>query len=134
MIKAFDPARTEDIRDYQSWVKKHTPIEKVEARFLEHESDLLAITPRKSTHSAPIINHYLAFGVPLALLLALVTFAMIPDLLGRTFVVAIIAVLEGAVVYFMGLSSVMAIREWILCAVMYVFPPLPFICDLLNGS
>ncbi|KAJ9667881.1 hypothetical protein H2201_002067 [Coniosporium apollinis] len=115
MIKTFEPARTNVIRNYQSWMKKHTPIDRSEARFLNHESDLLAVTPQRATNDEHNTSRYSALGIVVALLLPLLAFVVMSGALGRLFVAAIIGVSEAAVVVYMDLTSLMPIQEWITC-------------------
>lgn len=116
MINTFESAQTDEIRDYRSWMEKHMPIDKSEARFLSHESDLLAVTSQRTTKSGSDINQCSALGVLFALLLPLVAFIIVSGALGRLFVAVIIGMAEAAVVVYMDLTSLMPAQEWITCA------------------
>ncbi len=101
-------------------MEKHAPIEKAEARFLQHEQDLLAVTPLRAGNHSQDINHFSAVAVVLALLLPLVALAIVSSPLGRMFIAVMVALAEAAVIVSTDLVSLMPIREWITCATVWV--------------
>ncbi|KAF2195406.1 hypothetical protein K469DRAFT_544281 [Zopfia rhizophila CBS 207.26] len=120
MIKNLDPANTEDIQAYRTWMEKHAPIEHAEARFLEHKNDLLALSRRRSAINVGGVGLHqsAAIALPLILLLPLMAFAMIPGLLGRLFIIILIGAAVVVVVASTELMSLMTVQDWLKCASM----------------
>lgn len=48
MRQSLPRASPKDIQTYRSWMDEHTPIAKTEARFLEHELDLVSLNTRRT--------------------------------------------------------------------------------------
>ncbi|KAF2005901.1 hypothetical protein P154DRAFT_288311 [Amniculicola lignicola CBS 123094] len=117
MLKNLDPAGEEDAQTYHNWLEKHAPIDRAEARFLEHKSDLLAVSRRKSAFAVGGVGLHQSFAIalPLILMLPLTSFAMIPGLLGRLFIIILIGSMEIYLVVSTELLRLMTIKEWTLC-------------------
>jgi hypothetical protein len=133
MVKSLEPANTEDIQAYRSWLEKHAPIESAESRFLERKDDLLTVAPRRRTSSAgggggasgaAVVeggvgpHQRAAVGLPLIAVLPLMSFGIVPGLLGRLFVLSLIGAGEVLVVTSSELMELMSVREWFICASM----------------
>lgn len=96
LTKSLDPASQSDIAAYRSWIAAHTPIDENESAFLHQGSDLLSITcaprpgssrPRATTAlETPIVL------VAFALLSTVVVFKVVPQLLGRLVISAMVGV------------------------------------------
>ena len=118
MLKKLDPANTEDIQAYRSWIEKRSPIDHAETRFLERKTDLLAVKGGRSASSVGGVASYqsAAIWLPLILVLPLMAFAIVPGLLGRLF---ILTLLGGAIMKLLTstkeLMDMMTIREWAGC-------------------
>jgi hypothetical protein len=121
-LRELDPASTEDIQAYRAWVEKRTPIEHCETRFLERKNDLLAVSRRASvspTHGGQPQSGLI--WLPLVLVAPLLAFAIVPSLLGRLIVIALIG--AGGlwqVTSTPELMSYMTIQEWSVAASWYV--------------
>jgi hypothetical protein len=90
LVKELDPASTEDIQAYRAWMEKRAPIEFAETRFLERKHDLLAVSRRTSEMAARGAQHLsAAIWLPLVLVLPFLAFAIVPSLLGRLIVIAL---------------------------------------------
>ena len=120
MVKTLDPAKIEDIQTYRSWIEQHSPIESSEVRFLERQTDLLAVSPRRSASTVGGVGSHqsAAVGLPLIAMLPLMAFAIVPSLLGRLFIITLIGAGEVMVVTSTELIDFMTVREWSLCASM----------------
>src|ERR1700755_354992 len=120
MLRNLDPANTEDIQTYHTWMEKHALIAQAEARFLERKNDLLAVSRRRSATSVGGVGPHqsIAIGLPLIGVLPLIALAVVPTLLGRLFIIVLIGGLEVAVVASTELIDFMTIREWVVCASM----------------
>ncbi|KAF2012370.1 hypothetical protein BU24DRAFT_485773 [Aaosphaeria arxii CBS 175.79] len=117
MIKDLGPAKAGDIQTYQKWMEQRTPIEGPEAQFLKRKNDLVAI-PRRESRSLIIgglPQQSQAIYLPLILVLPLMAFAIVPGLLGRLFVIAMIAAVEVKIVMTTELKDFMTAREWVMC-------------------
>jgi hypothetical protein len=116
MVKKVDTAETEDIQAYRTWVEKRTPIDYAETRFLNHSTDLLAVSRRKSTSTVDGVPSPQALAplLPFILILPLAVFSMVPGLLGRLFLLVVIS--GGIIKVTMSmkeLRELMTPREWL---------------------
>lgn len=118
MVKTLDPANAEDIQAYRSWMEKRTPIDHTETRFLEHNSDLLAVSEGASACAVGGVTPRQsgAIWLPLVLVLPLMIFAIVPGLLGR---LAILSLTGAATMNLIAssneLTDMMTAREWAGC-------------------
>lgn len=113
-------AQVDDIRAYQAWMKKHTPIDKPEARFLEHEHDLVTVVPQQRQTSGSEAGRMEPATPCLLLLLCvlpLVAFAVITGFLARILLLLVVGVAEMAMVSSTGVGRLMSVREWSISAV-----------------
>lgn len=125
LLKDLDPASPEATSAYRAWIEKREPIDYVETRFLERKDDLLAVSRKQSASvggdsnpraSQPPPNLAVVW-FPLALILPLMAFAMIPNLIGRIVVMVLIGAAELKVVTSTPeLIGFMTSREWIIAA------------------
>ncbi|OCL02787.1 hypothetical protein AOQ84DRAFT_304009 [Glonium stellatum] len=120
VVKSLDPANSEDLQVYRTWMEKHAPVEKFESQFLDHKNDLFSITRSKLVSSSSGVGpiQSTALGLSLILLLPLLAFAMIPGLLGRLFIIILIGSTEATVVASTELIFLMTVKEWVTCASM----------------
>lgn len=136
MVKSLEPASADEVQAYRSWLERHAPIETAEARFLERKEDLLAVAPqRKAIHNsrsggggggvaaaAGVVGEGLhqraAVGLPLIAVLPLMSYGIVPGLLGRLFILSLIGTGEVLVVTSSELMGLMSVREWFVCASM----------------
>jgi hypothetical protein len=121
LLKEMDPAGAEDIQAYRAWMDKRSPIDFTESRFLERKSDLLAVSRRPAVVSttrggqdkSAVIWHALALVLPL------LAFAIVPSLVGRLVVIALIGAAEvRQVTLTPELMSYMTIQEWSIAGAM----------------
>lgn len=117
MSKEMDAAQPKDIQAYRAWLEERKPIDYAETRFLQHSSDLLAVSRRSANTGGGASSHQsAAIFLPLILVLPLMAFAIVPGLLGRLF---ILVVIEGGIIKIVmstkELLELMTPREWAGC-------------------
>jgi hypothetical protein len=119
MIKEVDPASTEDVQAYRTWMEQRRPVDYAETRFLQNDTDLLAVPRRRSASTGGGVPspQSAAIFLPLILVLPLMAFAIVPGLLGRLFVLVVIG---GGIIKVITttreLVELMTPREWTGCA------------------
>ena len=119
---ALPAAGAEQVATYRRWMGEHAPVHEVEARFLQCENDLVApATARKSASSEDRIwgVGHVAAALPVALMLPLLLFSLIPTLGGRLLVTALIAVGAFIVAATTRVRHLMPAREWAICGSAY---------------
>ncbi|KAF2711524.1 hypothetical protein K504DRAFT_223157 [Pleomassaria siparia CBS 279.74] len=118
MLKNLDAANAEDMHAYHSWMERHVPIDRTEARFLERKGDLLTVSQRRSATAVGGVRpqQSAAIGLPLILVLPLMAFAVVPGLLGRLFIVMLIGGAEVMLVTWTELLDLMTVKEWVACS------------------
>lgn len=99
-------------------MKQRNPIHEAESRFLERQTDLVTFSSRRhasNDHGAGT-NQHVAMWLPL---LPFVAFSIVPGLLGRIVVIALIsAVGLRTVTLTPELMAIMTVREWMYAASM----------------
>ena len=90
LSQSIDTASSEDIKVYKDWITKHAPVIDAEAAFLDHTSDLAAITARKSVKLDPPETSAMASGF--AVLLTIIAFKMVPQFCSRLVIGAIVGI------------------------------------------
>lgn len=95
-------------------MEKRAPIEHAETRFLERKHDLLAVSRgRIVSTTRGATDQSIALWFALVLVLPLLAFAIVPSLLGRLVVIALIGAAEARLVMSTPeLMSYMSVREW----------------------
>ncbi|KAN0083037.1 hypothetical protein V8E54_002125 [Elaphomyces granulatus] len=90
VIQMMPQASQKDITFYRAWMQQHSPVSKTVSRFLDHNQDLVSITPRPilSGNTAPIYSTISVVSV--AILLPLLAFSTISEVSGRLVVVTIV--------------------------------------------
>ncbi|KAF2845182.1 hypothetical protein T440DRAFT_282048 [Plenodomus tracheiphilus IPT5] len=119
LLKELDPTTAEDVQAYRTWMDKRTPIDYAETRFLAREQDLVAVSHKSSATTNHNVRHHHSAAVwfPLTLTLPLMAFAMIPSVLGRLVVIALICGAElWMVTVTPELREFMSTQEWISAA------------------
>lgn len=97
-------------------MRKHTPVDKTEARFLEHEQDLVAVVNHQRSGGSSTTQST-TLCLPLLCVLPLVAFAVITGFLRRVFVLLVVGVAETVVVSSTDLGRLMSVRDWTGCAI-----------------
>lgn len=108
MAKDAAPADMGVVGVYRSWMAKHRPIHEIESRFLQRGEDL--IMPRQAVER-PAKNVALAY-LPVALMLPLLLFSIIPTLGGRLLVTLLIAGAAVMVVMTTSIKGLLSRKEW----------------------
>lgn len=116
MAKDAAPAEDIVVDAYRSWVGKHRPVHEVETRFLQRAEDL--VMPGKGV-DRPAKNVALAY-LPVALMLPLLLFSLIPTLGGRLLVTVLIAGGAFLVAATTRIRTLLCAREWAVCGAAYV--------------
>ena len=122
MAQRATSAEDEHVTAYQQWMSKHTPIHDVEARFLQKVKDLVVpgTPPTASTSVDQPTKHAALAYLPVALMLPLLLFSIIPTLGGRLIVTALIAIGAFVVAAATRIRQVLPGRDWAVCGAIYV--------------
>ncbi|PLB52860.1 hypothetical protein P170DRAFT_423674 [Aspergillus steynii IBT 23096] len=121
VLQTLPRASEKDTETYRTWMKEHNPIAAAETRFLDHAQDLISLAPRaisspsnSSVYSAIII-------ASAAILLPLLSFAMIAEFSGRLLVVALVGGAAAAIAsnYSTGAEHLVASQDGWRCATLY---------------
>ncbi|KAK4613385.1 hypothetical protein CLAFUW4_09257 [Fulvia fulva] len=128
MAKDSCPAEKLQVIAYQHWLKEKAAIHEIETRFLQSEKDLiqpgkakLVLPPAQSPE--PLYRptkHAALTCLPVALMLPLLLFALIPTLTGRLVVTTLIACGTFMVAATTRIRHLMPAREWAVCGAAYV--------------
>lgn len=121
MANESAPADREQVDRYKEWMSKHAPIHEIETRFLQREDDL--VSPGKGsvsvkTDGAP--KHAALAYLPLALMLPLLLYSVIPSLAGRLVVTSLVAVGVFVVATTTQVRQLMAAKDWAVSGGAYV--------------
>lgn len=121
MANESAPADREQVDRYKEWMSKHAPVHEVETRFLQCEDDLVSpgkafipLVPKASTEHAALAY------LPVALMLPLLLYSVIPSLAGRLVVTTLIAVGVFVVATTTQIRQLMAARDWAVSGGAYV--------------
>ena len=109
MVQQLDPANTQEIEAYRSWLDKRAAIDHAETRFLDHGKDLLTVSERRRSADAVggvVSRPSGAIWLPPVLVLPLMVFAIVPGFLGRLVILS----MTGAAVTKL-ISSTRELRE-----------------------
>lgn len=120
MVKDTSPADAKEIAEYQTWMAKHTPVAEMEARFLQHGKDLIAPCQICPSHERRATKHAALAYLPVALMLPLLLFSIIPTIAGRLIVTALIAVGAFIVAATTRIRNLLGGRDWAVCGAVYV--------------
>ncbi|KAF1357945.1 hypothetical protein EJ07DRAFT_126344 [Lizonia empirigonia] len=118
-VKNLPSASSSDVDKYRAWMKQRNPIHQAEIRFLERHTDLVTFATKGYTstgnNTAGSIQHA-AIWFPL---LPFVAFSIVPSLLGRIVVIALIsAVGLRMVTSTPEFRAILSVREWMYAASM----------------
>jgi hypothetical protein len=109
----------DQVASYVEWMNKHAPIHPVETQFLLRRPDLIVPGTKSATLDRPTKHAALAY-LPIALMLPLVLYSIIPSLAGRLVVTAFIAIGAFIVAATTKIRQLMPAREWAVCGGAYV--------------
>lgn len=138
VIQTLPRASDSDIKTYRTWMKDRKPITAAETRFLDHDQDLVSITPflpsstaGPSKPSSPSIFPAIVIAST-AILLPLLAFSMVSEFTGRLVLVAIVGGAASVVAghHSTGTEQFVDPRDGWRCAMGYV---LFFLLILLNS-
>ena len=119
VAKSASAAKDEDIRAYQDWMGRHAPVHEMEARFLQAGRDL--VMPGKTDDDGASSPKQAALAcLPVGLVLPLLLFSLIPTLLGRLVVTALIAGGAFIVAATTRIRHLMPVREWAVCGAAFM--------------
>lgn len=127
IAKDAEPAGQEQVSTYREYLNSKTPIHEVETRFLaqRNEADLISLhqqaKPDHQDRNDTITTKHAALTcLPVALMLPLLLFAVIPSFAGRLVVTALIAVGVFMVAATTRVWECLEAREWAVCGAGYV--------------
>lgn len=120
--KSGSRALSGDISAYRQWMEKHSPVHAAESSFLQREDDL--VMPGKS-EPPPVVKdmptkHAALAYLPVALMLPLLLFSIIPTLAGRLAVTFLIAAGAFIVAATTQIRHFLPFREWAVCGTTYI--------------
>ncbi|RMY41794.1 hypothetical protein D0865_12192 [Hortaea werneckii] len=119
VARSASSAKEEDVRAYQDWMSRHAPVHEMEARFLQAGRDL--VLPGKTDEADATSTKQAALAcLPAGLMLPLLLFSLIPTLLGRLVVTALIAGGVFIVAATTRIRHLMPVREWAVCGAAYM--------------
>ncbi|RMZ31158.1 hypothetical protein D0859_04712 [Hortaea werneckii] len=119
VARSASSAKDEDVRAYQDWMSRHAPVHEMEARFLQAGRDL--VLPGKTDEDDASSTKQAALAcLPAGLMLPLLLFSLIPTLLGRLVVTALIAGGAFIVAATTRIRHLMPVREWAVCGAAYM--------------
>lgn len=119
MARDSTSADTGQISAYQQWMNKHAPIHEVETKFLQWTEDLIMPGKVATSLYTPTKHAALAY-LPVALMLPLLLYSIIPTLIGRLVVTALIAVGAFIIAGTTRIRQLLSAREWGVCGAVYV--------------
>ena len=126
LTKNLEPASTTDITAYREWIAKRAPIAKEEAAFLDHEADLVVAGPHKtlippslSTQADRELQADVVI-VAFTLVSTVIVFRVVPQLLARLVISAMVGIASLCTLQPSVLSNVRSIRDWRKSIVTYV--------------
>ena len=120
---ASTSATEEEIEAYRQWMAERNPVHEVETRFLQRTEDLVVpdvVAAAGSTTSRRSFRHAALAYLPVALMLPLLLFSIIPTLSGRLAVTALIAAGAFIVAGTTRIRHLLPLREWAVCGAAYV--------------
>ncbi|RHZ66903.1 uncharacterized protein CDV56_109057 [Aspergillus thermomutatus] len=95
VLQTIPSASDQDIETYRTWMNEHSPIVTAESRFLDHSKDLISLSPRRATYTAPVYSAIIIASA--AIILPLLAFSMISEFSGRILVVALVGGAAAAI-------------------------------------
>ncbi|KAA8646255.1 hypothetical protein EYZ11_000595 [Aspergillus tanneri] len=121
VLEIFPRASEQDAETYRTWMKEHTPIATAETRFLDHTQDLISLAPRAALHSSNSPVYSAIIIASAAILLPLLSFAMIAEFSGRLLVVAMVGGAASVIAsnYSTGVEHLVASQDGWRCATLY---------------
>ncbi|KAJ4992578.1 hypothetical protein SVAN01_01961 [Stagonosporopsis vannaccii] len=118
-VKHLPSARSSDVDKYRAWMKQRKPIHEAESRFLERQADLVTFSMKRHSSVDPSAgtSQHVAMWLPL---LPFVAFSIVPSLLGRMVVIALISAAGlRTVTSTPELMTIMTVREWMYATSIY---------------
>lgn len=122
VLQTLPRASEKDTETYRTWMKEHTPIAAAETRFLDHAQDLISLAPRGISGSSNSSVYSAIIIASAAILLPLLSFAMISEFSGRLLVVAVVGGAAAAIASnsSTGAEQLVASQDGWRCATLYV--------------
>ena len=115
LTKSLDPASQTDIAAYRAWIAEHTPIDEQESEFLQKDSDLLSIVPQPGTKISSRAGTALETPIVLvafALLSTVVVFKVVPQILGRLVISAMVGLASLCALSPEVMTNLRCVRDW----------------------
>ncbi|KAL8999593.1 MAG: hypothetical protein Q9169_001553 [Polycauliona sp. 2 TL-2023] len=89
LAASLSPSSHSDIKTYQRWLAKHTPLVEPEAAFIQHRKDLVTVNSQ-AQHTSPMILEYSPITVALTILTTIIVFKFVPQFFARLVMSAVI--------------------------------------------
>lgn len=128
LAKDSSPVEAEQLATYRDWMAEKSPIHDMEAKFLQKEQDL--VQPGATRSSQPTqdfaVSHPSSKNtavlscLPVALMLPLLLYSIIPTLAGRLVVTLLIGIAVFLVAATTRIRHMLPLNEWAVCGGAYV--------------
>ncbi|KAL8670034.1 MAG: hypothetical protein Q9168_005409 [Polycauliona sp. 1 TL-2023] len=82
LTKSLCPSSHAEIKTYQKWLVKHTPLAEPEASFIQHRKDLITVSAQ-GQQTSPMILEYSPVTVALTILTTIIVFKFVPQFFAR---------------------------------------------------
>lgn len=105
------------MKNYRAWMKEKTPVTLAETRFLDHNDDLVTLSPRGLRPSTTPVYSAIVIASA-AILMPLLAFSMISEFSGRLIVVTVVGGAAAAIAshYSTGAERLVDSRDGWRCA------------------
>ncbi|KAI4279624.1 MAG: hypothetical protein L6R38_004980 [Xanthoria sp. 2 TBL-2021] len=110
LTKSLYPSSPSDVKAYQKWLTKHTPIAEPEASFIQHRKDLITVSAQ-AQHTSPLILEYSPVTVALIILTTIIVFKFVPQFFARLVMSAVIGLALMCLVSPASLLDLRLLRE-----------------------
>ena len=111
LATSLQPASYSDIDAYRAWIAEHAPLVEQETDFLHNESDLMTIS-RNSTHAPKTPDTAPMVMVAVILVSTIVVFKVVPQLLARLVISAVVGVGGLCTLAPKIMDDVTMVKEW----------------------
>ncbi|RJE21892.1 hypothetical protein PHISCL_05777 [Aspergillus sclerotialis] len=118
VLHTLPRASDQDIKNYRAWMKEKTPVAPAETRFLDHNDDLVSLSPRAGVHPSTTPVYSAIVIASAAILMPLLAFSMISEFSGRLIVVTVVGGAAAAIAsnYSTGAERLVDSRDGWRCA------------------
>ncbi|KAL8866872.1 MAG: hypothetical protein Q9198_008727 [Flavoplaca austrocitrina] len=110
LTKSLCPSSHSDIKAYQKWLTKHTPVVEPEASFIQHRKDLITVSAQ-AQHTGPLILEYSPVTVALTIMTTIIVCKFVPQGFARLMMSTVIGLALMCLVSPASLLDLRLLRE-----------------------